>query len=353
MSHETCAISRLPIAEGEEVYWLLITANPHTIGSDRRLVRGYRPTDFWFPRTIPALAKYEEYGRIYDFESEPNLTGAVLDLLKFDMCAFESEKWPHPQGMKNVAKENLDMDSLIDWLSEGVVFVDKNAIERRYRDDGDEEEEEFLPVRPLPTTMLLIKKTVWESLCSMEVNLWGNEISLMELSTGIERFIRRAEIMKDQYLSLNDRLGPNNSLLFSDDDVLARELQELHQHPVFCVTTAEHVSGLCTAYLEDMLTKNEFRAVLQRVAEFAHVNGMLGITRHTWHPTTHHGSQLQSREVHMEMALRIARIAFEEESQALSEASEEFDPTDDNDRTELRYHNELRDNLYRLKQKGP
>jgi len=75
-----CAISGLPVGAGDDVMFLLLTKN-----------RSYREhavymTDWWYPRTFPLKAKYNDYGSVEDVQEGPMkdlwMKGFQLDLME-------------------------------------------------------------------------------------------------------------------------------------------------------------------------------------------------------------------------------------------------------------------------------
>ena len=61
----TCAVSGLPIEEGDEVRFFLLVENPIRTGMLSSM------HDVWFPRTFPLRAKYDGSGSVKDVESGP------------------------------------------------------------------------------------------------------------------------------------------------------------------------------------------------------------------------------------------------------------------------------------------
>ena len=70
--HATCNLSQLPITPGTKVRVLFLGRCPYSMdpGNEMQLSSGDNSkercysTDFWYPRTIPIKAVYDDYGRV-------------------------------------------------------------------------------------------------------------------------------------------------------------------------------------------------------------------------------------------------------------------------------------------------
>lgn len=77
----TCCVSGLPIESGDPVRYFLITESPY---ADQAVVGTL--TGFWFPRTFPLRARYNDYGSVEDVQDGPErdiwMEGFQIDLIK-------------------------------------------------------------------------------------------------------------------------------------------------------------------------------------------------------------------------------------------------------------------------------
>src|SRR4051812_23628121 len=58
----TCGVSRLPIHAGHKVRYMLLTQNPYNDSTK------CSPNDWWFPRSFPLRAEYNDYGSVENVE---------------------------------------------------------------------------------------------------------------------------------------------------------------------------------------------------------------------------------------------------------------------------------------------
>ena len=112
----TCMASGLPIEAGDEVRFFLVTQNPNPDAT------GCGMTDFWYPRTFPIRAKYNDYGSIDSFEemNDPAILQVWLDGFKTDLV----EKGVGDNTCHDVSTlKTMTFPELLEALQERRVYV--------------------------------------------------------------------------------------------------------------------------------------------------------------------------------------------------------------------------------------
>ena len=102
----TCCVSGLPIEAGDAVRYLLLTQNPY---QDEHVCYSH---GFWYPRTVPLKAVYNDYGSVEDVEEGPS-----RDVW---MEAFHKDLVEKGVGDNQVHDVAIMKDSTFDQLLEAV-----------------------------------------------------------------------------------------------------------------------------------------------------------------------------------------------------------------------------------------
>jgi len=116
----TCAVSDLPIEDGDKVRYLLLSSNPYVEENIKCYVTG-----LWFPRTYPIQAVYNDYGSI-DKVVQPNLCQGFLDGLKIDMV---EKGWGDNSVHDVPTKKDMTFSQMLEAVWEGRISVSGNIRE--------------------------------------------------------------------------------------------------------------------------------------------------------------------------------------------------------------------------------
>lgn len=299
--NETCAVSNLPILDGDEVYWLLLTQNPYTKFSKTECYC----TDFFFPRCLPVLGKYVDCGEVEPSDGEGLFAQSIIDQLKTDMIEWRySDYVPRYEGddksreeglgIPETTFENLNFDNLQEWLHKGNVFIDKNALDLHHYGKNEEGKivriERKLAVKPLPLSPIMIRKDIWNSLCGSEIQSWRGEISRLYFENSLEK-IRR--LLKDK------------NIIFRDISIEMKLERFLPDIPFMnCASSVAAELLIQHANNENLLDK-----IMTRMVELGMINTCLSFTRKHWSPTTGSGSQNEDFENNINMYKKFILVA--------------------------------------------
>lgn len=337
--NETCGLSNLPICPGEKVIFLLLTQNPY---SDHVGRSGCYHGDFFFPRSIPLTGTYDDYGKVAIDEGQD----AIIDLIKqgfaVDLIPQEAEKYRH--GPMNM--DTWTIDSLQDWLHEGKVRIDKNALNRESdkqmakfyekvrakdaelnakdpaRAEAARKGEEMLAARqlvsPSPIYKLIIRRDVWDAFTSIQCRAWYGVYTLAKYQEGADQVIDKitsAPVEKDGDLPELKAMRSELRMMLLDLD---RENPFVSRFmgiggggsgdPPFEVSNHWYNKRLVDGLFNGTVTADEARAIFHRQAELAQVEHVMAMTRRAWAPTTGMGSQSEETELCLEVFAKLARV---------------------------------------------
>lgn len=112
----TCAVTGLPISAGTPVRFLLLTENPYNTPAEHTCYID----DRWSPRTLPILAKYNDYGSIEDYDTTTTAFRAITEQFKQDLL----ERGIGENQCHDVAvTKDMSFEALLNALWEGRVLV--------------------------------------------------------------------------------------------------------------------------------------------------------------------------------------------------------------------------------------
>lgn len=344
--NETCGLSNLPIGVGDKVVFLLLTQNPYADHVGRS---GCYTGDFFFPRSIPLYGKYDDYGTVLIDDGQE----AIIDLIKqgfaVDLIPQEASQYRH--GPINMGEWTIY--TLQDWLHEGKVRIDKNALHR----ESDKENAEMYAklaageaareaaegitnpdyaetrrkgmealaarqlVSPSPVYKLIIRRDVWDTFTSTSCKAWYGEYSL-------ERYRKEADAVIDnlsQKLTEDDGLGglPEgtrkefrrlNIMMFDSDKENAFSSRFMSigggsGDPPYEVTNRWYAKRMVDSVMDGTMTTDALREIFYRMAELAQVEHIMAMTRRAWAPTVGMGSQSEENELALEVFVKLARVA--------------------------------------------
>lgn len=111
-----CCVTGLPIRAGDPIKYVLLTENPY---DDRMDITGMG--DYWFLRTWPLRAEYNDYGSIDSFDETSPGVWAVVEGLKKDLI----EVGTGDNSCHDVpTKHGMPFEDILTAVQEGQVLVD-------------------------------------------------------------------------------------------------------------------------------------------------------------------------------------------------------------------------------------
>jgi len=126
-----CCVTGLPIRAGDPVKFILLGENPY----ERDTI--IRMGDYWYLRTWPLRAEYNDYGSIDEFDLSSPGVWAVVEGLKKDLV----EVGTGDNSCHDVpTRRGMSFDDILTAVSEGRILVDSdfdfNAERRKEMDDA-------------------------------------------------------------------------------------------------------------------------------------------------------------------------------------------------------------------------
>lgn len=293
----TCAVSGLPIEDGDAVRYLLLTKNPFHDGAGSTCYIH----DVWFPRTLPLRAVYNDYCSVHKVE-----TGAVRDTwlegLKIDLV----------EQADGSASKSMDFSAMLYAVRSGRLLVAREVPSRavalfqevnrkRLAElDGDStlaavrkafDEEAPTPsadARPLPISQAMIREDIWQALLKVPT---AKQLEWYRRGLRAEADAR-ADLSLDDFERAMHRAGSQvhaGAWLFRDD--------------------IPYTVGIGT-HLDLLLDKGEISdEVINVAAEFARVTQVLSGSRYQWRPSSSSGPQSGEWTVHADIAAAVQRVA--------------------------------------------
>ena len=371
--NETCALSHLPIHAGDQVMWLMLTEGRYIHDSEYGgRTAGFYPDTFWVPRNLPLIGTYDDYGRIED-EETGILQSMVLDGLRVDMVDGLQTPRLQINGIPAPAKKNLSFTNLLNWLGEGLVNADHNAVERqedrdrcrRYREidrltvkvekiakkSGVEmgsghvwasKKPKRLPIIKAPVISVMILKAVWDHLCSMPFSREGGggftpgvlKEHVVELATEIWEEGRqcRAAFKEDPLKAAKSQVFDRSRWT----DALAEHtnpgLASLKWNFSFIgrdgggpwtMSPGRQFRMACERLYEGTMEVDEAARVFERAIDFLAIQTHVHNMRITWGPTTGSGSQHSCLDTHLMFSKFVAGYAYEMDRRRLTKQIEQ------------------------------
>lgn len=297
--NETCALSGLPILAGEEVYFIVLTKNPY---KEHEARTGVYIGDFWFPRTMPILARYNDYGNIEDWtpEEQPFIDG-ILEGFRKDLIQSEASDRDEILSIPARKIKNLTWEVLLEWLQEGHVridgdlesrasgvemqkFMDKNyetlvenfgAKKERPKKNTTDKEKEAIKARNtmrdnrklsqatkknkkdddedegvhriLPCCKIMIRKDVWDSLCEIRLDGWRGPLAISRYSEDATKFVESLRAQRREDTERFKELPADVRRVFRKARSMAHDVPEEGKQPnVFRYVFGGGVAGKST-----------------------------------------------------------------------------------------------------------
>ena len=302
----TCAVSKLPIRAGDQIRYLLVTENPY---EDEGVAhRATRMIDWWFPRTFPITAEYNDYGSIQNAEEGP-AQDIWLEALAKDLVPVG---WGENLFHDLPTSTDMTFEDFMKALMKGRVMV------RREFSLED-------LAKPLRVSHVMIREDVWQALLKFPLrDKWSGEKAptLAQMKTEIRDYyrIRLAEMKTEVELNAQELEAASPAAraahLLTAIAKLRRSMN-LDGQPsaTLWITQQEAIPytiGLAThweLFLAKQLPVGEAERFLASVAEMAYMHQVLMHVRFLWMPSTSCGDQFGDFDKHSRFHPAMKKIA--------------------------------------------
>lgn len=326
--HATCNISQLPITPGTPVRVLFLGRCPYSmdpenemkLGEGNNSREGCYSTDFWYPRTVPLKAVYDDYGCVRDVE-----TGLALDILWKQLAEdlLEVPQGKNPYHDPPTAK-GMNWDQMWDAATEGRLRVNGNygSVDYGRTPDGEPDFRNTTPSKPraLPVCAVMIREDVFQA--------------MLKLESPVHFFNRRKEDYErsevENYVEMFTKTV-NHKSVFHDPALARSEVGGFfrNMNPPFSLGLGFYMEELWLMVQSKTTTATapEAQKLIRQLAEFAHIHFLFSALRKTWHPGTGCGSQSEEYEVCAQFHESVANIGynlFEKDSQDRAEWDDEY-----------------------------
>jgi hypothetical protein len=385
---ETCMISNLPITDGDKIYMILLTQNAHVAG--RLGSSGVHPTDFWFPRSLPILGTYADYGRMDFLPEEELFVQALFAQLQQDVVTVGAG--PNEYHDFPVTPDTLTWEALDERLHDARIWVDRNHRSRKKpaippNDTWLAEHlaREKLKRETMSREALLVeleRKTHSEKQVAAERAFYASVYpGAVENSSPVTRVYIRKDvydvIQETQTLGYYEGLSAAEFKLQAE--TLVHEYVKDRRNPK---DKTDLIRGSFRMFLAEKDRKNLFAAYMDgnmgtpggmsgkwvlieaieaaikcpeseakdkleqtvliacRLAEQFVLNAMFDVTRRTWAPTTGTGSQTADWSRSADLHSAFAKIAYEQE---LADIAQNWHPGSSLSKGEEKYAKEARE----------
>jgi hypothetical protein len=309
--HTTCNISQLPITPGDRVRVLFLGKSPYSmdprneqaIGEGNNSREGCYSTDFWYPRTVPLKAKYDDYGRVREVE-EGLKQDLFWDQLRDDLYTVEVGENPFHDP---ASSSGMDWDQM--WW---VAVEGRLRTKRVYPDEHNHV--------AVPVCAVMIREDVWQAMLALK-NPWEGheyvngkyEYSPLTLDFYKSRMLKAINNILEKPMSDWDKeyALKTGSSRFR----YAMELERLfldHNNPPGSNGYQFYLQRLIEKIEAGELTLDspEAQELIHSIAEMQHVKGMFSVLRKTWHPGTGQGSQGAEYETEAQFHHAMALIGY-------------------------------------------
>lgn len=385
---ETCALSNLPITIGDEVVWLLLTKNPYADNGT-----GCYFNDYFFVRSVPIFGKYDDYGEMAPGENEGLFLELVKQQFALDLMRHEQNERDKTCGIPAVDMADFSFGQLQNWLHEGHVRIDgeylytqanirhnkrtRESIEhvRAYcahdtcptplpdksdfvykmikprHDDWKawvanelkqietggglyhlypEEALEF-GQKPKPVCRIMVRKDIWDSLCSLQLETWQSVLTLEKIKNDADAYLAKTlEGVAEEKTLDAEKVRRNRMLREYGDEAFRRNsfMQKFGgMGGVINIPYGMHVGEVRKTVVDNLYegtqTEDVAREIFHRMCELGFIEDILSMGRMNWGPTTGAGSQGQEFGLSMEVHLRMARCAYEAAAVDAKEADDD------------------------------
>jgi len=297
---------------GDEVLWLMLTDNQKHTG-----ILGFGHTDFFLPRNIPILGKYNDYGSLETWETGTILE-SMLSLLAQDIISREPNEREKVCSISHPDVSALSMEELLIWLKEGQVKIDANFIQRLNYDE-DEKRDRRIPgyiKEPIPAqkvtslSQVLIRKDVWDMLCNLPFPTWENpDYTIKNLKNEVDALLRSlVAITTDlHHASLKVSLYKIPSDFVEES--LLQQLCYMDADFYRTVGIENQLLAIMQLFKNKKIALPDITDILNRVVEYTYVSNLLRSMRFAWHLPSGNGSQLTEFSTYRRFNEKCAEIA--------------------------------------------
>lgn len=302
----TCNISQMAITPGTSVRVLFLSRCLYTMDPANALrlnssgcnsKEGCYSTNFWFPRTVPLKAIYDDYGSVTDIDTislEYELFWAQLEK---DFISVE-------EGKYNITKkliQNKDWEQLWQVVSEGRLRVNGYFGRDDQNMDEDEAGEKLDTGSALPVCAVFIREDVYQAMLKMPClkNVYepedfenrnskyvNKEVNIEFCKSKLANYIKKIEVVNTK--------GPKVKNFESICNVLTIENVFLApMNPPFTLGISFYFEQIVNLIENGKIEKTDLKIndLLTQIAEIQYIGFLFSELRKTWHPGTGRGSQ--------------------------------------------------------------
>lgn len=325
--NETCALSHLPIRGGDEVVFLILTKSPYDESEPQAGSGG--PSSYWFVRTLPVVAKYNDYGSIEEWaETEQPLIDGIVAGYQDDIAEVVASRRDELSGIPSRTSATVTWPNLLKWLRNDGVQVRSDCRRIMERE----------PPRALPCVAVMVRHDVWNEMLTLELKGWNwNEIYTYDrVTTNAAAWLQGLRKRYLQEMATSETGVPGTSLARIACDLWNDDRDNVYNHiylPSGIGTRTPHFEqGPAEAVKEAVgnavcyMVEGNADLVLSRFGQLHFVESAMAQLRLGWHPTAGVGSQSFAPHVHEQFHKRCVAIA-----KRLVEDEDEEDEDEDGD----------------------
>jgi hypothetical protein len=291
--HATCNISQLPITPGTPVRVLFLGRCPYSTDDStegRNGREGVYSTDFWYPRTIPLKAVYDDYGRVDKIDETGLAYSLFWEQLKSDLYPVEEGENPYHDPSTSL---DMDWDQMWWAASEGRLLVKRESY---FVKEGRKP--------ALPICAVMIREDVYQAMLNLQCvhrsydRIDGKEYSpdqdfsdknykCYNVDYFKDKFAKVIEVGKD----LRDN-PPDETTSYRDVKYVLYNMLDRYSPPGMQGISfyVEKIASLiATKEMEPNDPKIE--RLINDISEIEYIMLLFSYLRKTWHPGTGCGSQ--------------------------------------------------------------
>jgi hypothetical protein len=289
-----CCVSNLPIGWNTPVRFFLLAPRP----SKSIDLEGHNPYHYWFPRTWPIKATYDDSGSIEKAQSK-YLQKIWLDTLKADMVEKDlgENKYHDVPVRKNMSFEDM---LLAVWENRLEIKVNNNYVINKFDVDMHElvsdEKDNSILIQPA-----MIREDVWQEICKLKIGSYRPEILNID---EFKKMSRKAVEDLDKEQKLEEFFLKNSNIdCLKDGDYFCKQMElsdslryGFSKH--FIYNSTRFVLGLgssfrlvCKRFNQGKITQKQFDEFIDSAAEFIFIEFFMQQARIHWLPSSHMGDQ--------------------------------------------------------------
>ena len=305
--NETCALTNLPIMDGDEVVFFLIE---EALTSEKHVY--VYSTDEWAPRGIHLYAKYVDYGK---YEISQSLL-ASMTLESFQDQLHEMEQGENPYHDREVKLKDLSWELIQQAIYDNRLYVKKWAnLEHVGIPSRNPKVSRVAVLREVFDRIIENPTDAFTSTYKTAYNVMSPEQSAEEYINAVKKFLTE---YREKFVMVSDK-----PIAKKDKEIIElTALMSLDSHGRLELSNGNVLYGLAgtvgesyyvswstrriMSEVHEMISKDTdpvaVKEILTELAKFNIFARFVDLTRHRWSPTCGAGSQAENYEEHMKLA---------------------------------------------------